>query len=70
MTKALQSDEATKRSLGYDQETFIPFCKFDEKSCKDKFTHSYEIGLGNCFTFNADKTFSSRKSGKLQLYST
>jgi len=70
MTKALQSDETTKRSLGYDQGTFIQDCVFDEKNCSDKFTHSYDIGFGNCFTFNADKTFSSKKSGKLQLYLT
>jgi len=65
LEKAWQSDEATKKSLGYNQQNFITNCDFDKKMCTGSFTHTYDIRFGNCFTFNANKTFSSTAGGKL-----
>jgi len=63
LEKAWKSDEATKKSLG---NTLIDFCNFDSNGCDNRnFTHTYDISYGNCFTFNADKTFSTTRSGKL-----
>jgi len=65
LEKAWQSDEATKKSLGYDRKTLILNCLFNEEACIDNLTHTYDIRFGNCFTFNANKTFSSPEGGKL-----
>jgi len=65
LEKAWQSDEATKKSLGYDRKTLILNCLFNVEVCTDNLTHTYDIRFGNCFTFNANKTFSSPEGGKL-----
>ena len=61
---ALTADQATRSSIGFDRKTFVKECWFDDTECPDNFIQStYEIGMGNCFTFNGKTQLKSKKSG-------
>ena len=61
---ALTADQATRSSIGFNRSKFVVECWFDGKKCPDNFTHStYDIGMGNCFTFNGETQLKSKKSG-------
>jgi len=63
---AYLADNKTRMSLGYDKETFIKSCIFDSSYCDRYFIEkTYDIKLGNCFTFNGQSKSKINASGNL-----
>ncbi len=53
--QAQKANLSTKILLGYDLNTIVQTCYFNENQCENSdFTHHYNLRYGNCFTFNSD----------------
>jgi hypothetical protein len=65
---AFSADNKTRISLGYDKDTFVRSCFFDNSACDliDSFIEQfYDIILGNCFSFNGQTKSKIQASGIL-----
>jgi hypothetical protein len=61
---AYSANKSTQMSLGYDKDTFIEWCSFDDSPCSSNFTEQiYDVKFGNCFTFNGQTKIGSKGSG-------
>ena len=51
--QAQQANLSTQISLGQDVNEFIQSCSFNDVNCSpSEFIHTYNLNLGNCYTFN------------------
>jgi len=65
---AFSADNKTRISLGYDKDTLVRSCFFDNSACDfiDSFIEQfYDIILGNCFSFNGQTKSKIQASGIL-----
>jgi len=61
---AYSANKSTQMSLGYDKDTFIEWCLFDDSPCSSNFMeHIYDVKFGNCFMFNGQTRLDSKGSG-------